>query len=77
MAGPVRGAVRAAGFLRVGEFAGLGGGFRGLPGVPGEGFRAPRPKLTVLEIHSVMIGTDDSGEETPKATVWSLDTTAE
>ncbi|MDK6260291.1 MULTISPECIES: DUF2771 domain-containing protein [Corynebacterium] len=42
-----------------------------------EGENAPRPKLTVLEIHSVMIGTDDAGEETPKATVWSLDTTAE
>ncbi len=33
-----------------------------------------RPRLVVVEITSVMVGTDDAGEETPYATVWSLST---
>ena len=33
-----------------------------------------RPRLKVVEISSMMIGTDDNGDETPLATVWSLTT---
>ena len=33
-----------------------------------------RPQLIVVEVSSVMIGRDDAGEETPYATVWSLNT---
>lgn len=34
-----------------------------------------RPKLTVVEVHSLMIGEDDAGDEVPLASVWSIDTT--
>lgn len=33
-----------------------------------------RPRLMVVEIQSVMIGTDDAGEPTPYTTVWSIAT---
>lgn len=33
-----------------------------------------RPRLVVVEVTSVMIGTDDNGEETPYTTTWSLAT---
>ncbi|GAB3597628.1 hypothetical protein CFAEC_03610 [Corynebacterium faecale] len=33
-----------------------------------------RPRLIVVEIASVMIGTDDEGVETPYTTTWSLTT---
>lgn len=33
-----------------------------------------RPRLVVVEVSSVMIGRDDEDEETPYATVWSLNT---
>lgn len=33
-----------------------------------------RPKLMVVEVSSIMIGTDADGEETPYTTVWSLST---
>ena len=31
-----------------------------------------RPRLQVVEIKTVMIGTDDAGEESPYSVVWSL-----
>ncbi|QPK79754.1 DUF2771 domain-containing protein [Corynebacterium lizhenjunii] len=34
-------------------------------------------RLAVVEVSTVLIGTDADGEETPKATVWSLSTLAE
>ncbi|WP_439647639.1 DUF2771 domain-containing protein [Corynebacterium hylobatis] len=34
----------------------------------------PRPRLMVVEISSAQIGLDADGEETPYATVWSLNT---
>lgn len=33
-----------------------------------------RPQLKIVEITSVLIGTDDKGEEAPFTTVWSLST---
>lgn len=33
-----------------------------------------RPKLVVIEINSVMIGTDENGEETPYSVTWSVST---
>ena len=44
-----------------------------LPGsVDPEEHGVPRPRLAVVEISSVMIGTDDDGEETPYSTIWSI-----
>lgn len=36
----------------------------------------PRPRLVVVEISSVLIGTDANGEETPYTTYWSIATGA-
>lgn len=33
-----------------------------------------RPQLKVVEVSSIMIGTDDNGEEAPFTTVWSFST---
>ena len=41
---------------------------------PIEASTGERPRLMVVEVSSLMIGTDDDGEETPLATVWSLST---
>ncbi|MFE1514371.1 DUF2771 domain-containing protein [Corynebacterium bovis] len=34
--------------------------------------KADSPRLTVVEIHSLVVGTDDAGAETPYAVVWSI-----
>lgn len=36
----------------------------------------PRPRLVVVEISSVLIGTDENGEESPYTTYWSIATGA-
>lgn len=36
-----------------------------------------RPRLVVVEISAVMIGHDDTGEQSPFTTTWSLSTVAE
>lgn len=41
---------------------------------PVDGESGERPKLMVVEVHSMMIGTDADGAETPVAAVWSLNT---
>lgn len=33
-----------------------------------------RPRLKVVEVSAILIGTDDNGEETPFTTVWSMST---
>lgn len=38
------------------------------------GENTERPRLMVVEVSSVMLGHNDTGEETPYTTVWSLST---
>lgn len=33
-----------------------------------------RPRLVVVEVSAVMVGTDEAGDETPMSVVWSLNT---
>lgn len=42
--------------------------------VPGEDGKDSKSKLMVVEVSSLMIGTNDAGEETPYTAVWSLST---
>ncbi|QGU06689.1 hypothetical protein COCCU_03700 [Corynebacterium occultum] len=44
---------------------------------PVEEGNAERPRLVVVEVSAVMIGTDADGEETPLSVVWSLNTQGE
>ena len=31
------------------------------------------PQLKVLELHSMLVGLDDNDEQTPYATIWSIE----
>lgn len=44
---------------------------------PIEASTGERPRLMVVEVSALMVGTDDNGEETPFSTVWSLSTMSE
>ncbi len=44
---------------------------------PIEASSGKRPRLQVVEVSAMMLGTDDSGQEIPVMTVWSLSTMSE